>query len=191
VSIHDDPSVHPASATEWGAWLAEHHARSRGVWVRLDDRTGRDGRLAYEDAVCEALCWGWVDGQTRSGDELGSQIRFTPRQARSAWAATNKARVERLEAEGRLRPPGHAVIEEAKANGMWNVLDGPEAGVEPDGLRAALDASPTARQFWDGLSMSARKYALTQVALAKRPETQAARIQKIVDQCDAHVRPDR
>ncbi|WP_229054131.1 YdeI family protein [Aeromicrobium sp. Leaf350] len=191
MSIHDDAVVHPSSAEEWGAWLAQNHASARGVWVRIDDRTGRDGRLSYEDSVCEALRWGWVDGQTRSGAELGSQIRFTPRRSRSAWAATNKARVARLEAEGRLQPPGVAVIAAAKANGMWSVLDGPEAGLEPAELTVALDAQPAARDFWDGLSVSARKYALTQIALARKDETRLARISKTVDQCAAGVRPDR
>ncbi|GAA1731007.1 YdeI/OmpD-associated family protein [Aeromicrobium alkaliterrae] len=191
MSIHDDPSLHPASATEWADWLEAHHADARGVWVRIDDRTGRDGRLSYEDSVCEALRWGWVDGQTRSGEDRGSQIRFTPRQARSAWAATNKARVARLEADGRMEPAGAAAIEAAKANGMWTVLDGPEAGLEPPELTSELDAQPEARAFWDALSVSARKFALTQVALARTDETRQARIAKIVDQCAAGVRPDR
>lgn len=192
MSVKDSaPVVHPISAAEWGAWLAGNHQSSDGVWVRIDDRTGRDGRMAYEDAVCEALCWGWIDGQTRSSAETGSQIWFTRRQPRSAWAATNKARVARLEAEGRLQPSGVAMIEAAKANGMWSVLDGPEAGVEPDELAAALDATPAARAFWDTLPRSARKFALTQVAMARRPETRSARIAKIVEQSAAGVRPDR
>lgn len=192
MSVKDSAGVvHPASAAEWGSWLAENHATSGGVWVRIDDRTGRDGRMAYEDAVCEALCWGWIDGQTRSGTEAGSQIWFTRRQARSTWAATNKARVSRLEEEGRLQPSGVAMIEAAKANGMWVVLDGPEAGIEPDELTATLDATPAARVFWDSLPRSARKFALTQVAMARRPETCSARITKIVEQCAAGVRPDR
>lgn len=185
------PVVHPESAAAWGAWLAENHGSSTGVWVRIDDRTGRYGRMAYEDAVCEALCWGWIDGQTRSGSETGSQIWFTRRQARSAWAATNKARAARLEAEGRLQPSGVAMIEAAQANGMWSVLDGPEAGLEPDELSTALDASPAARQFWDALPRSARKFALTQVAMARKPETRSARIVRIVEQSAAGVRPDR
>ena len=192
MSVKDSgPVVHPTSAGEWGAWLAENHHSSSGVWVRIDDRTGRDGRMAYEDAVCEALCWGWIDGQTWSGTESGSQIWFTRRQTRSAWAATNKARVARLEAEGRLQPSGLAMIEAAKANEMWTVLDGPEAGIEPGELTAALDATPAAREFWDSLPRSARKFALTQVAMARRPETRSARIAKIVRQSAAGVRPDR
>lgn len=192
MSVKDSAAVvHPASAAEWAAWLAGNHGSSGGVWVRIDDRTGRDGRMAYEDAVCEALCWGWIDGQTRSSAEAGSQIWFTRRQARSAWAATNKARVARLEAEGRLQPAGAAVIEAARANGMWTVLDGPEAGIEPDELTAALDATPSAREFWNSLSRSARKFALSQVAMARRPETRSARIAKIVEQSAAGVRPDR
>lgn len=83
------------------------------------------------------------------------------------------------------------MIVAAQANGMWTVLDGPEAGIEPDELTVALDATPEARKFWDSLPPSARKFALTQVAMARRPETQSARIAKIVDQSAAGVRPDR
>ncbi len=188
--------LHPESVTAWGGWLADLHDTTSGVWVRIDDRTGRDGRMSYEDAVCEALCWGWIDGQTRSsagvgGDVEGSQIWFTRRQPRSAWAATNKARVVRLAAEGRMRAPGTAMIEAAQSNGMWSVLDGPEAGIEPDELTAALDAEPSARDFWDVLPPSARKYALTQIAMARKPETRASRIATIVEQCAAGKRPDR
>lgn len=190
--MDDAETVHPASAAAWGAWLEVHHADSTGVWLRIDDRTAAgDEVLSYENAVLEALCWGWIDGQARSQGLEGSRIWFSPRRTRSPWAASNKARLERLLAEGRMRAPGLAVVEQARANGMWEVLDGPEALVEPDVLTGALDATPAAREFWDTLPASARKYSLTQVAMAQRDETKAARVARIVERCAAGERPDR
>lgn len=193
MGVMDDAAVlHPETAAAWGTWLEAHHADTAGVWLRIDDRTAPgDEALSYENAVLEALCWGWIDGQAKSLGVEGSRIWFSPRRAQSPWAASNKARLERLIAEDRMRAPGLAVVEQAKANGMWQVLDGPEALLEPDVLTRALDATPAARAFWDGLPASARKYALTQVALAKRDETKASRVASIVTRCAAGERPDR
>ncbi|MEH3033654.1 MAG: YdeI/OmpD-associated family protein [Aeromicrobium erythreum] len=184
--------LRPADAAGWHRWLASHNADTRGVWLGIPDRTAPgDDVLSYENAVCEALCWGWIDGQARSLGPDGSVIWFSPRRARSPWAASNKARLERLTAQGRMQPPGLAVVEQARSNGMWEVLDGPEALLEPPALTHALDAVPAARAFWDGLSASARKDALTRIAVARREATTAARIARVVEQCAAGERPDR
>ncbi len=189
--LDDAGRVEPADRAAWAAWLARHHTSSDGTWVRLDDRKapGADAH-SYENAVCEALCWGWIDGQTRRAGDA-SLIWFSPRRPGSGWAATNKARIERLLDQGRMQPSGLAMIQRAQADGSWSVLDGPEAGVEPPGLAAALDADPAARAYWDGLPPSARKYALTQIALAKRDATRTSRIADVVSRCARQERPDR
>jgi uncharacterized protein YdeI (YjbR/CyaY-like superfamily) len=115
---------------------------------------------------------------------------FTPRRANSPWAATNKRRVQRLEEEGRMHPAGRRAIEAAKRNGMWTVLDGPENLIEPPELTAALDADPAARANWDAFPASVRKFALSGVALAKRPETRTSRIARIVDKSARGERPE-
>lgn len=185
--------IAPGSLAAWRRWLEEHHTDPSGVWVEVPERNAAgDDALSYENAVCEALCWGWIDGQSRAGGaDTGSALWFSPRRRGSVWAASNRARVERLEAEGRLQPPGRAAVEAARADGSWSVLIGPEQGVEPDALREGLDADPAARAFWDALPPSARLYALTQVAIAKREETRRARVEKLLAQCRAGVRPDR
>lgn len=183
--------VEPSSRSEWGRWLQEDHAHSPGVWLRIDARNapGEDA-LSYENLVREALCWGWIDGQTkRDGD--ASLIWCCPRRATSGWAATNKARVAELTEQGRMQPAGLAAVEVARCNGTWTVLDGPEAGLEPERLTAALDANPAAREFWDALPRSARKAALTHIAVAKREATRLARLEAIVRRCAAQERPDR
>lgn len=187
----DGPRLEPATRTEWGTWLAEHHDDGAGTWLRVDDRSAEGvDALSYENVVREALCWGWIDGQTRR-DGDASLIWCCPRRPSSGWAATNKARVAELIEQGRMQAPGLAAVELARLNGTWTLLDGPEAGHEPEELARALDATPDARVFWDALPRSARKAALTAVALARRESTRAARIEAIVDRCAAQERPDR
>ena len=177
------------SAEQWREWLDEHAATSSGVWIVLwRPSTGR-ARLDYDDAIREALCFGWIDGQAKTLDDERSMLWFAPRSARSAWAGTNKIRVEQLIAEGRMRPAGQRLIELAKQNGMWTVLDGPEAGIEPAELTTALDAVAAARAQWDDWPPGVRKAAMTSIAFARRPETRDARIAKIVADAASGRRP--
>ena len=106
----------------WRAWLEANHATSRGAWL-VTWRRGHGPVLDYEDAVEEALCFGWIDSTAGRVDEHRSKLYFAPRRRGSGWAATNKARVERLLAAGRIAPAGLAAIERAKADGSWTRLD--------------------------------------------------------------------
>ena len=135
--------------------------------------------LDYEAAIEEALCFGWVDGTAGTVDEERGKLYFARRKPRSVWAATNKARVERLIASGRMQPAGLEAIERAKADGSWTVLDGPERLEVPPDLAAALEANPPAASTFAGFSPSSRKLMLSWVATAVRPETRASRIEQI------------
>ncbi|WP_322410361.1 YdeI/OmpD-associated family protein [Microbacterium invictum] len=188
-ALDDGEKVTAADAVAWRSWLAENHRISKGAWL-VRPRPGSGLELVgYEDAIVQALCFGWVDGPVRVFDEQTSGLWFAPRRPTSGWAATNKARVARLEAEGLLEQAGIRAIEVAKANGSWSVLDNAEALREPDDLAAALDAAPEARAAWDGFPPSSRKFGITQVDTARRPETRAARIAKIVADATEGKRP--
>jgi uncharacterized protein YdeI (YjbR/CyaY-like superfamily) len=179
----------PSDLTELRDWLAANHRRGVGVWlVRWRSVTGRE-TVSYEDVVREALCWGWIDGQARTIDAERTAQWVAPRKPGSGWAATNKARIIELEAQGRIQPAGRAVIDQAKADGSWTLLDSVEALQEPDELAAALDANPAARAAWDTFPPSVRKLGLTSIAMAKRPETKAARIATIVTKAARSERP--
>lgn len=178
--LDEGERVVAADAAIWRSWLARHHASSSGVWLVRPRSGNDDAHIGYEDAVRQALCFGWIDGPVRNFDERIGGLWFAPRRASSGWAATNKARVAALEAAGLLEAAGIRAIDVAKANGAWIVLDGPEAGIEPADLTAALDMAAAARAGWDCYPPSVRKLALTQIALAKRPETRQARIARIV-----------
>ncbi|WP_149083782.1 MULTISPECIES: YdeI/OmpD-associated family protein [Microbacterium] len=187
-ALDDGERVTAADAAEWRAWLEANHERTAGVWllsVRGRSATG----VGYEDAVRQALCFGWIDGPVRTFDEDTNGQWFSPRRPGSGWAATNKARIAELEAAGLLAPAGIRALERAKANGSWTVLDGPEAGIEPPELTAALDAVPVARANWDAFPKSVKKFGLTHIAMAKRPETKAARIAKLVADAAEGRRP--
>jgi uncharacterized protein YdeI (YjbR/CyaY-like superfamily) len=184
--VRDAPEEFVAeTAAEWAAWLAANHERTTGVWlVTWKSGTGRPV-LGYEDAVIEGLRFGWIDSRAAPTRADSSAVWFAPRRPGSAWAATNKARVARLEAEGRMEPAGRRVIEQAKADGSWTILDGPEALVVPDDLVAALERYPGSRATWDGFPKSVRKAHLTAIAFAKREATRAQRVEAIASEAAA------
>jgi uncharacterized protein YdeI (YjbR/CyaY-like superfamily) len=164
----------------WRDWLARHHASSPGVWLVYDRATHRPDRLAYADAVEEALCVGWIDSTARSLSDTQYVQLFTPRKPRSTWSRVNKERVARLEAEGRMAPAGRAAVETARRNGAWESLDAVEALAVPPELEAALAAHPAAARGFAALAPSARKGYLHWIAQAKRPETRARRVAEVV-----------
>jgi uncharacterized protein YdeI (YjbR/CyaY-like superfamily) len=179
--LADAPEVFAEDRATWRAWLEANHQAAAGAWlVTWRSRSGRPG-LPYEEAVEEALCFGWVDGTAGTVDEERGKLYFAPRKPNSGWAATNKARVERLIAEGRMAPAGRAAIERAKDNGSWDLLDSVERLEVPDDLAAALEALPQAATNFAAFPPSSRKQALTALVTARRPETRAQRVRRIAE----------
>jgi uncharacterized protein YdeI (YjbR/CyaY-like superfamily) len=164
----------------WRQWLTERHTQREAVWLVFHKQSSDGTGPRYDEAVEEALCFGWIDSTTNRLDERRSLQRFAPRRPRSTWSASNKERIARLERDGLLAPAGVAAIELAKANGSWSSLDVVDRLEEPPDLVAALDAEPAARGHWDGFSPSSRKSILWWIVSAKRPETRARRIAETV-----------
>lgn len=178
-ALRDAPEVHADDRATWRAWLEANHARATGAWlVTWRQRSGRLG-LDYEAAVEEALCFGWVDSTGGRVDDERGKLYFAPRKPRSVWAATNKARVERLIAAGLMAPAGLAAIERARADGSWTILEPVERLIVPDDLAAALAASPPAAERFAAFPPSARRQLLAWVVTARRPATRAARIEEV------------
>jgi uncharacterized protein YdeI (YjbR/CyaY-like superfamily) len=189
VSLLDDAQqVGADDRATWRAWLEANHATARGVWLVTWRPSSGRASLAYEVAVEEALCFGWVDGIGGRLDADRGKQYFAPRKPRSAWAATNKARVDRLVAEGRMAPAGLAAIARAKANGSWELLDSAERLEVPADLATALRARPPAGANFAAFPPSVRKMHLTWVALAVRPETRAARVLEIAEAAERNER---
>lgn len=172
-----------ADVAAWRAWLAANHAASSGVRLVLAKKgTTEPTRLTYDDALLEALCYGWIDGQLTRGDTSTYRVRFTPRRARSAWSQRNVETAERLIAEKRMQPAGLVEVERAKADGRWHRAYAGSASIDvPDDLRDALAASPPAQAMWDALTRTNRYAVLYRVHEAKRTETRARRIQQFVE----------
>ncbi|MCG2808370.1 MAG: YdeI/OmpD-associated family protein [Coriobacteriia bacterium] len=174
--LEDLARVEPASRVEFRAWLGDNSDSSAGIWLAVGKKGNQVTTLSYDDAVEEALCFGWIDSTVRRLDADRFLQLFTPRRPGSIWARTNKVRVERMIAEGLMMPAGLAVIERAKADGSWTLLDDVEALVTPEDLAAALAATPGAASGFEALPPSIRKQQLYRIASVKRPETRARHI---------------
>ena len=171
-----------ADAVAWRAWLGEHHECPAGVWLVLAKKgTTQPTSLSYGQALEEALCHGWIDGQARRRDETTYCQRFTPRRARRPWSHRNLGIVARLVTEGRMHPAGVAEVERAQADGRWDAAYAGPAGIEvPADLATALTAEPGAQAMFDILTSQNRYAVLYRVESAKRPDTRARRIEQFV-----------
>lgn len=170
------PQVHAETGGEWRAWLSEHHATASGVWLVSWRKPAGRPAVGYEESVCEALCFGWVDSVQRKIDEQRTRLYFAPRKPRSGWARTNKRRVEQLRADGLMTAAGERAIAVAQANGAWSLLDDVEELVEPADLGDAFDAAPPAWDQWRGFPPSARRGILEWIVQARTPATRAKRV---------------
>ena len=176
-----DQGIPFESGEAFEAWLAEHHARSDGIWIRFAKKASGIPTVVYAEAVEASLRYGWIDGQVKRVDDDHYVQRFTPRRARSRWSKINRAKAEALIAGGDMEPAGLAEVERAKADGRWDAAyDAPSTATVPDDLRAALDANPAAAELFASLNSQNRYAILHRVQTAKKPETRARRIEKFV-----------
>jgi len=171
-----------ADVEAWRAWLEANHSSSDGIWLLLAKKgTVKPTSLTYAQALEEALCFGWIDGQARSADDATYSQGFTPRRKRSPWSKRNTGIAERLVAEGRMHESGIAEMERAKSDGRWEAAYAGPAAIEvPEELTAALAASPKARARFETLNSQNRYAILYRIATAKRTETRAKRVEQFV-----------
>jgi uncharacterized protein YdeI (YjbR/CyaY-like superfamily) len=176
------PELVLSDASAWREWLDEHHDESPGVWLVLARKgTSQPTSLTYEQALEEAICHGWIDGQVGRRDAATYRQRFTPRRQRSAWSKRNASIAERLLAEGRMHAAGVEEVERAKADGRWQTAYAGSASIEvPPDLEQALSAVPKAQAMFERLTRRNRYAILYRIATAKRADTRARRIQQFV-----------
>jgi uncharacterized protein YdeI (YjbR/CyaY-like superfamily) len=176
------PELTVADAAAWRAWLTRHHDDASGVWLLLAKKgTTQPTRLSYGEALEEALCHGWIDGQARGGDERTYSQRFTPRRPRSSWSSRNVGIAERLTAEQRMHPAGAAAVAKAKTDGRWQAAyAGQASATVPGDLTAALAAEPAAQAMFDILTSQNRYAIVYRIEEAKRTATRARRIEQFV-----------
>jgi uncharacterized protein YdeI (YjbR/CyaY-like superfamily) len=176
------PQLIVADAAAWRTWLDAHHDDPAGVWLVLAKKhTTKPTSLTYDQALDEALCFGWIDGQVRRRDEATYLQRFTQRRARSAWSRRNVGIVEQLMVDGRMDAAGAAEVTRAKADGRWDAAYAGQAGIEvPDDLAEALAREPAAKAMFDILTSQNRYAVLYRVDAAKRTDTRERRIKQFV-----------
>lgn len=166
----------------WAAWLAEHHAAAPGLWLRLTKKTADLNSITYNEALEEALCYGWIDSHKKSYDDQSWLQKFTPRGPQSIWSKINREKAEQLIESGRMKPAGLAAIERARQNGRWDAAyDSATNATVPDDFQAELDKNPQAAAFFATLNGTNRYAILFRIQTAKKAETRARRIQQFIE----------
>jgi len=181
VHAKDLPILECPDRSAWGRWLEDHHDSSGGVWLKIGKMGSSATTVTYPDALEEAIRCGWIDGQKRAHDDSFWLQRFGPRAPRSKWSQVNRRKATELIEQGRMRPAGLEQVEAAKRDGRWEAAYAPQSTVTvPEDFQTALDANPTANEFFATLKSSERYSFVYRIHDAKRPETRARRINEYV-----------
>lgn len=171
------------SQAAFEAWLDAHHATTPGLWLQIAKKASGIPTVTYDEAVESALCFGWIDGQKGALDAQYFLQKFTPRRPRSLWSQINTRRVEALETQGRMRPAGLREVQAARADGRWDAAyQGARELTVPEDLAEALRKDPQAEAFFATLDKTNRYAVCWRVQTAKKPQTRADRIAKLVAQ---------
>ena len=169
--------IYFATRAKWRNWLERNHAKESGIWLVFYKKATGKQTLSYDEAVEEALCFGWIDSIIKRLDEERYATKLTPRKPGSHWSKSNKRRVEILMSKGLLAEPGLARVREAKESGLWEKAERPRVTLEvPEELAQALAKSKKADAFFEELAPSDRKQFIGWVALAKRQDTKERRV---------------
>jgi len=187
----DRPRFQAETRTQWRRWLAAHHDSESGVWLVTWKKASGQPILSYDEAVSEALAFGWIDSVGGKMDHDRTMLYFSPRRPGSSWSRPNKLRVDQLRREGQMTAAGEAVIAVSEANGGWSRLDDVEDLVVPPDLDEAFAAYAGSRDNWDRFPPSARRGILEWIVQAKRPETRQKRINQTAESAARNVRANQ
>lgn len=185
-SPQEIPILYLIDQRAWNRWLEANHGSFGAVWLKLAKKGSPVPTVSYAEAIEEALCYGWIDGQIRAHDEDFYLQRFTPRRPRSKWSKNNREKATRLVAEGRIQAAGLQQIEAAKADGRWDAAYPAQSeATVPDDFQHALDENDEAREFFDTLTGSARYAFLYRLHQVTHPERRAKRIADYVERLNS------
>jgi uncharacterized protein YdeI (YjbR/CyaY-like superfamily) len=176
------PVVSPASAAEWEMWLAENHAKSDGVWLRMFKKASGVKSVTYAEALDSALCHGWIDGQLKTYDAKSFIQKFTPRRARSVWSKINTEHIRRLTKAGRMKRAGLEAVAAAKSDGRWAAAyDSARTAAVPADFLKELSRDPKAKAFFETLNRTNIYSIVWRLQTARKPETRAKRLKIICE----------
>jgi uncharacterized protein YdeI (YjbR/CyaY-like superfamily) len=185
----DTEIFYPASRKAWRNWLKKNHVKKPSVWLIFYKKGSDVSTLSWSDAVEEALCFGWVDSKRKPIDHEKFIQFFSKRKANGTWSKINKEKIKRLQEAGLIASAGLDVIEKAKQNGSWEILDQVEELIIPEDLKKAFKKKSGSLLYFSGLSKSVRKMLLQWLVLAKRAETRQKRIDELADLASKKMRP--
>jgi uncharacterized protein YdeI (YjbR/CyaY-like superfamily) len=180
---------HPESQAAWRKWLEKNHLSCQAVWLVFHNKKSALKSITWSEAVDVALCFGWIDSKKVSVNKETTHQYFSKRKPKSTWSRVNKEKVEHLIEQGLMTKAGFQSIEIAKQNGSWTILDEVEALLVPADLDAEFANRPVAKDFFAGLSKSAKKVILSWLVFAKTKETRHKRIAEIVESADQQLKP--
>jgi uncharacterized protein YdeI (YjbR/CyaY-like superfamily) len=173
---------------EWREWLAQNHAIEKSIWLIMYKKESGVASINYQEALDEALCFGWIDSKPNKRDEQSFYQFFAKRNPKSNWSKVNKDKVAKLIAEGKMMPAGLEMIEIAQKNGTWTALDEVENLILPDDLQMAFQANVTAFEYWGKFPRSVKRGILEWVLNAKKAETRQKRIEETVSLAAQNIR---
>jgi len=178
----DEKPIKPFATTAAGAtWLEKNHTKSTGLWVQLMKKDSGLKSITYLEALDEALCYGWIDGQKRSYDETSWIQKFTPRGKKSVWSKINREKIAVLEKAGRMKPAGRAAVDAAKADGRWDAAyDSQKTATVPADFQALLNKQPEAAAFFATLKSAGRFAILYRLQAIKKAETRTRKMNEFV-----------
>lgn len=182
-------TISPKNRQEWREWLQENHDKKQSVWLIYYKKKSNITTISYSEAVEEALCFGWIDSKAKPLDEEKFMQFFSRRKAKSVWSGINKEKIARLINEGLMTRAGYQIIEIAKQNGSWTILDEAEALIIPGDLDEAFQKRPNAKNYFSSLSRSDKRNILQWLVLAKKQETRQKRISEIAELAGQNQKP--
>jgi len=178
----DLPIIAFESQSRWAKWLAENHAQPTGIWLRIFKKASGAASITYAEALDEALCYGWIDGQANKYDERSWLQKFTPRRKKSVWSKVNTQHVERLIKAGKMKPAGLKEIEAAKRDGRWQqAYDSPKNMTVPEDFLKELEKDSKAKTFFETLNKTNLYSIAFRLQTAKKPETREKRMKAILE----------
>jgi uncharacterized protein YdeI (YjbR/CyaY-like superfamily) len=185
------PAVYAPSQQAWREWLQNYHQEYGSIWLVMYRKQSGKPSVYYNEAVDEALCFGWIDSKPNKRDEESYYQLFSPRNSKSNWSKVNKEKVERLLAAGKMAAAGLEMIRVAKETGTWDALNEVEALIIPSDLKAALEATPIALENFEAFPPSTRRGILEWIFNAKRPATRTKRIQETAKLAAQNIRANQ
>ena len=174
------PTFYAPNRAEWRTWLANHYNTASSVWLIMYYKKSGIASVYYEEAVQEALCFGWIDSKGKKRDGKSSYLYFAPRQPKSKWSKPNKERVESLIKAGLMTPAGQVLIDLAKKTGTWEALDAVDNLEIPADLQELFTSNKTAYQNFQQFPSSSKRMILEWIQNARRPETRQKRVEETV-----------